>query len=150
MSQIYAMLRDTLSPEGVLAAAGDQPEAVFFAHLYLGLYFEALGNRARALEHITAAAADRYAAGGRLHARGGAGPSGDPEGREVERAGRRGAGCLVLGAGCVPGAGCRVRAPSGMDVAPRTQHGTWHAAPDTRHYWRRSNAAISRRLRTTR
>jgi hypothetical protein len=69
MSQIYALYRDTLRPEAVLAAAGDQPEALFFAHLYLGLYFEATGNRARALEHITNAAADRFAAvGGYMHA----------------------------------------------------------------------------------
>jgi outer membrane protein assembly factor BamB len=69
MSQIYALLRDSGGPDAVLKAAGDQPEAVFFAHLYLGLYFEALGNKARALEHITAAAADRFAAvGGYMHA----------------------------------------------------------------------------------
>ena len=69
MSQIYAMLRDTLRPENVLAAAGDRPEAVFYAHLYLGLYFEALGNKAQALEHITEAAADRYGpVGGYMHA----------------------------------------------------------------------------------
>ncbi len=69
MSQIYAMLGDKLRPENVLAAAGDRPEAVFYARLYLGLYFEALGNKARALEHITEAAADRYAqAGGYMHA----------------------------------------------------------------------------------
>jgi outer membrane protein assembly factor BamB len=69
MSQIYALLRDRGSPENVLAAAGDQPEAVFFARLYLGLYFEALGNKARALEHIKEAAADRYRqVGGYMHA----------------------------------------------------------------------------------
>jgi outer membrane protein assembly factor BamB len=69
MSQIYALLRDKGSPESVLAAAGDRPEAVFFARLYLGLYFEALGNKTRALEHITEAAADRYApVGGYMHA----------------------------------------------------------------------------------
>ena len=69
MRQIYDMLRDSLSPEGVLAAAKADPEAVFFAHLYIGLYFEAAGNRARALEHITMAAADRFApVGGYMHA----------------------------------------------------------------------------------
>jgi outer membrane protein assembly factor BamB len=69
MRQIYALLRDMLSPENVLAAAGDRPEAVFYARLYLGLYFEALGNKARALENITEAAADRYrAVGGYMHA----------------------------------------------------------------------------------
>jgi outer membrane protein assembly factor BamB len=69
MRQIYDMLRDSLSPERMLAAAGDNPEAVFFAHLYAGLYYEALGNEARALEHIAAAAADgNRAVGGYMHA----------------------------------------------------------------------------------
>jgi len=69
MRQIYQMFRGTLPPEDVLAAADAQPESQFYAHLYSGLYFEALGNRARALEHISAAAADRYASvGGYMHA----------------------------------------------------------------------------------
>ena len=69
MRQVYDMFRGTLSPERVLAAAGTRPEALFYAHLYLGLYFEALGNQARALEHVTIAAADRYGAvGGYMHA----------------------------------------------------------------------------------
>ena len=68
MRQIYQMFRGVLTPEEVLAAAGAQPESQFYAHLYLGLYFEALGARDRALEHIMAAAADRYAvAGGYMH-----------------------------------------------------------------------------------
>ena len=68
MRQIYQMFRGTLTPEEVLAAAGAQPESQFYAHLYLGLYFEALGSRGRALEHISAAAADRYAVvGGYMH-----------------------------------------------------------------------------------
>jgi lipoprotein NlpI len=69
MRQIYDMLRDSLSPEGVIAAAKTDPEALFFAHLYVGLYYEATGNKARALEHITEAAAERYATvGGYMHA----------------------------------------------------------------------------------
>ena len=68
MRQIYEMFRGTLAPENVLAATGAQPEAQFYAHLYLGLYFEALGNRDRTLEHIMVAAADRYAVtGGYMH-----------------------------------------------------------------------------------
>ena len=68
MRQVYQMFRGTLTPEDVWAAAGERPESQFYAHLYLGLYFEALGNKDRALEHITAAAADRYAAaGGYMH-----------------------------------------------------------------------------------
>jgi len=68
MVQIYQMLQGSRKPEDVLSAAGARPEALFYAHLYLGLYFEALGVRDRALEHITAAAADRYAElGGYMH-----------------------------------------------------------------------------------
>ncbi|PYR27315.1 MAG: hypothetical protein DMF92_16555, partial [Acidobacteria bacterium] len=68
LAQIYQVFRGTLAPEAVLAAAGGRPESQFYAHLYLGLYFDALGNKERALEHIRAAAADRYAAvGGYMH-----------------------------------------------------------------------------------
>ena len=67
MRQVYEMFRGKLTPEAVLAAAGNQPGAQFYAHLYLGLYFEALGVQDRAREHITAAAADRYAVGGYMH-----------------------------------------------------------------------------------
>lgn len=68
MREIYQMFRGALAPEAVLKAAGDRPESQFYAHLYLGLYFEAFGNRPRALEHITAAAADRFAPiGGYMH-----------------------------------------------------------------------------------
>src|SRR5712692_7510463 len=69
MREIYEMFRGTMSPEQVLTAAGGQLESEFYAHFYLGLYFEAFRNSARAIEHITAAAADRYAAaGGYMHA----------------------------------------------------------------------------------
>jgi lipoprotein NlpI len=67
MTQIYQMFRGSLTPEQVLAAAGAEPLAQFYAHLYTGLYFEATGNRERALEQIAAAAEDRYSAGGYMH-----------------------------------------------------------------------------------
>lgn len=68
MRQIYEMFRGVLAPEEVLRAAGTQPTARFFANLYVGLYFEALRDEPTALEHITAAAATRYAdAGGYMH-----------------------------------------------------------------------------------
>jgi tetratricopeptide (TPR) repeat protein len=68
MSQIYEMFRGKLNPEKVLGSAGVQLDARFYAHLYLGLYFEALGSERPALEHITAAADDRFtAAGGFMH-----------------------------------------------------------------------------------
>jgi lipoprotein NlpI len=67
MREIYQMFRNALTPEQVLAAAGSRPEGLFYAHLYIGLYSEAIGNTARALEHIKIAAEDRFAAGGYMH-----------------------------------------------------------------------------------
>jgi lipoprotein NlpI len=68
MREVYQMFRGTLAPEQVLSAVGTDSEALFFAHLYLGLYFEAMGMKSRALEHVTIAAADRFArAGGYMH-----------------------------------------------------------------------------------
>jgi len=68
MREVYQMFRGTLTPERVLSAAGSQPAALFYAHLYVGLYFEAQGMTARALEHIKIAAADRFEReGGYMH-----------------------------------------------------------------------------------
>jgi lipoprotein NlpI len=67
MSQIYRMFSGELSTEQVLKAAGTQPEAQFYAELYVGLYLEALGKTERALKHIRNAAADRYQVGGYMH-----------------------------------------------------------------------------------
>jgi tetratricopeptide (TPR) repeat protein len=68
MREIYRMFRGELSPEQVLAAAGARPEGQFYAHLYLALYAEAAGDRARTLEQLRSAADNRYAAvGGYMH-----------------------------------------------------------------------------------
>ena len=68
MREVYDMFRGVKRPEDVLAAAGSQPSGQFYARLYVGLYFEALGNARLAREHIAAAAADRFApAGGYMH-----------------------------------------------------------------------------------
>jgi lipoprotein NlpI len=68
MRQIYEMFRGDLTPEQVLEAAGPRASAQFYAQLYVGLYFEAFGDERRALEHITAAAADQFAIeGGYMH-----------------------------------------------------------------------------------
>ncbi len=67
MRQVYQMYRGELTPDAVLAAAGNRPDAQFYAHLYVGLYAEALGNKSLALEHIRAAADDRYTMGGYMH-----------------------------------------------------------------------------------
>ena len=68
LRHVYEMLRGALKPEDVLAAPGDDQTGQFYAQLYVGLYFEAIGDARRALEHISAAAADRYAdVGGYMH-----------------------------------------------------------------------------------
>jgi len=68
MREVYRMFRGEASPDAVLAAAGDRLDAQFYAHLYVGLYFEATGNRERALEQIAVAAEPRYSAAGYMHA----------------------------------------------------------------------------------
>jgi lipoprotein NlpI len=68
MAQVYELFRGRLDPQQVLTAAGARLDGQFFAHLYLGLYYEALGNTRLALEHITTAADPRFAAvGGYMH-----------------------------------------------------------------------------------
>lgn len=68
MRQVYDMFRGRLTPAEVMAAAGDRPESQFYAHLYVGLYGEALGDKSLALEHIKAAADERFSMGGYMHA----------------------------------------------------------------------------------
>jgi lipoprotein NlpI len=68
MAQIYAMFRGRLRPDEVVAAAGARPAAVFYAHLYVGLYEEARGEERAAAGHIRIAAEDRFKAeGGYMH-----------------------------------------------------------------------------------
>ena len=60
MKEVHALFAGKATPEDVVAAAqqakGEDP--LFYAHLYLGLYFEAMGDRAKAKEHISKAARD--------------------------------------------------------------------------------------------
>jgi lipoprotein NlpI len=68
MLEIYEMFQGKRRPENVLPTGETRPSAQFYAELYLGLYFEAIGNKPLALQHITAAAVDRFAsAGGYMH-----------------------------------------------------------------------------------
>jgi lipoprotein NlpI len=68
MREIYEMFMGTMAPAAVLAAAGADHSARFFAELYVGLYYEATGQTAQALTHLQAAAAERFAgAGGYMH-----------------------------------------------------------------------------------
>jgi lipoprotein NlpI len=68
MREVYQMFLGRLTAAQVLTAAGTDASAQFFARLYVGLYLEATGDKARGREHIAIAAADRYASvGGYMH-----------------------------------------------------------------------------------
>jgi lipoprotein NlpI len=68
MREIYQMFRGAMTADDVLKAAGSGPSGQFYAHLYVGLYSEALGRKDLALKHIKEAASNRYAqAGGYMH-----------------------------------------------------------------------------------
>lgn len=63
MMEVYALYRGQGTSDDVLAAAragNPSPaalnERLFYAHLYLGLYYEAAGDAARAREHLATAA----------------------------------------------------------------------------------------------
>ena len=62
MRQIYGMFKGGRKPADVLAAArdGDPPaeqlnRQLFYAHLYVGIYYDLAGDRKKALEHLNAA-----------------------------------------------------------------------------------------------
>jgi tetratricopeptide (TPR) repeat protein len=68
MREVYQMFRGSLAPDEVINAGRSSIEGQFYAHLYAGLYADALGSNKRAIEHIRIAASDRYAAvGGYMH-----------------------------------------------------------------------------------
>jgi lipoprotein NlpI len=67
MREIYRMFRGELTPQQVIAGAGSGTEALFYAHLYAGVYYEALGDKTKALAEFRTAAQDRYAVGGYMH-----------------------------------------------------------------------------------
>lgn len=56
MMTVYELFAGRATCEDVLVAAGENPGARFYAHLYLGLYHEALGDPAAARPHLEAAA----------------------------------------------------------------------------------------------
>ena len=65
MSQVHSLFAGKLKPADVIdAARAGMPSPkelnnrLFYAHLYLGLYFEAIGDASAAREHIFKAAAD--------------------------------------------------------------------------------------------
>jgi lipoprotein NlpI len=56
MKEVQRMFGGALAPDAVLGAAGSG-EAVFYAHLYIGLWYEAQGKAGPAREHVEKAAA---------------------------------------------------------------------------------------------
>jgi lipoprotein NlpI len=59
--QIHEMLGGDRTPASLLELVRVSiPVAQFYAHLYVGLFCDASGDRAGAVEHLTAAASDRY------------------------------------------------------------------------------------------
>ena len=61
MAEIYGLFAGKLQPADVLKAAEkttNSTDPLFYAHLYLGLYEEALGHSAESLEHIKKAAGE--------------------------------------------------------------------------------------------
>ena len=65
MKQVHQLFAGTASAEDVLKAARDaggsdeqQRNHLCYAHLYLGLYFEALGEDEKSLAHMKKAAID--------------------------------------------------------------------------------------------
>jgi lipoprotein NlpI len=68
MHQVYDMFRGVSSPETVMKAASGSTSGQFYGNLYVGLYFDAIGERALALRHIKSAAEERFEpAGGYMH-----------------------------------------------------------------------------------
>lgn len=68
MREVYQMFKGEMTQAQVMKAAGDDPGALFFARLYIGLYLEATGQRDAGRAQIEIAAEDRYARlGGYMH-----------------------------------------------------------------------------------
>lgn len=58
MMEVYAMFRGESTPEKVLAKAGNDRDALFYAHLYIGLFHEAFRRDADAAAHLRKAAGE--------------------------------------------------------------------------------------------
>jgi lipoprotein NlpI len=69
MMQVYELFKGKLEPADVLKAANadkltdrERTPRLFYAHLYLGLYYDVMGDRKKAVEHL-ALAAGKYRIG---------------------------------------------------------------------------------------
>jgi lipoprotein NlpI len=68
MREVLELFRGKMTTDQVMQAAGNSLSGQFYGNLYVGLYFEAIGDNARARPALEAAASDRYrSAGGYMH-----------------------------------------------------------------------------------
>jgi lipoprotein NlpI len=58
--EIYALYSGRITPAALLESTQNLPIALFYAHLYTGLYLDANGETEAALAHLREAASDRY------------------------------------------------------------------------------------------
>jgi len=57
MRQVYDLYKGDLKPDDVMKAAKAESE-LFYAHLYVGIYFDLLGDKKQAFEHLNKATDD--------------------------------------------------------------------------------------------
>jgi lipoprotein NlpI len=68
MREVLELFRGKMTPDQVMQAAGDTLSGQFYGNLYVGLYYEAIGDTARARKALEAAASERFRpAGGYMH-----------------------------------------------------------------------------------
>ena len=68
MREVLELFRGKMTTEQVMAAAGTSLSGQFYGNLYLGLYYEAIGDNGRARPALEASASERYrSAGGYMH-----------------------------------------------------------------------------------
>jgi len=68
MREVYLMFRGDLAPADVLAAGNASASGRFYAELYVGLYYDGIGDVDNARRHLREAADERYASiGGYMH-----------------------------------------------------------------------------------
>lgn len=68
MREVLELFRGRMTTEQVMAAAGNSLSGQFYGNLYVGLYYEAVGDDTRARTALETAASERFrAAGGYMH-----------------------------------------------------------------------------------
>ncbi|MGE0393178.1 MAG: hypothetical protein AB7P67_06380 [Vicinamibacterales bacterium] len=69
MREVYEMFRGTMTPEEVLDAGSGSVSGRFYGALYVALFYDAQGDRARARSHMDTAAREEFSrVGGYMHA----------------------------------------------------------------------------------